>query len=658
MLFRSIQLCRNLYANNNTVVAEIPLNQDKVYLRFDYKEPATASNFFYSLDGFNFLKLGETLITYPVSHRPLYTFNGNKYGLFHFATKALGGFVDVNARTGADPVVVLFKEKYYLFSTWDKPGLRISDDLINWNYVAFPQEVLPLMVSENQTYCAAAAFTDGKWLYFANMLPSKDLNGRMQIMRTQNPVNGPWEKCGDVQQRGDPNLFLDDDGRLYLYSGLRSPIRICELDTKTFTEIPNSNRPVMPATPGIEQMDNGFELGEKELGAEMDTKLFKRKLLSSPCREGSWMTKYQGRYYLQIATPGTTKQWYCDNVLVGDSPAGPFKQADCAPASMKIGGFIGSAGHSGVFQDKHGNWWRMTSMWVGVPGNFTRRLGLFPTGFDQDGRMFTQTTLGDYPQVMPDGARPVDWAKTGNTAQPPNSAGYSLLSYNHAVEASSSALGHEPKLAVDENIRTWWSAQTGDAGEWLQVDLGKPCSVQAVQVNLADEFFHPASGSVEDYHAYTILESLDCVHWNTLVDRSQNQVAAPHDYRSLPAPVTARYIKLVNGHGPQSLKFAVSDLRIFGNAGGEAPTAVKELQCQRHNDDSRFVTVNWKPSGDADGYLLRYGITPEALYQTIQIQGGANGELTFHALMRNQRYYYRLDAFNANGITTGPTAKD
>jgi|GEM_PF-191881 len=94
-----------LMVNNNTRVAEMPLNQDKVYFRFDYKEPATSSDFYYSLDGFNFTKLGNTLITYPVSQRPLFTFNGNKFGLFNFATKSLGGFVDVHAFKMFNPAI-------------------------------------------------------------------------------------------------------------------------------------------------------------------------------------------------------------------------------------------------------------------------------------------------------------------------------------------------------------------------------------------------------------------------------------------------------------------------------------------------------------------------------------------------------------------------
>jgi hypothetical protein len=55
------------------------------------------------------------------------------------------------------------------------------------------------------------------------------------------------------------------------------------------------------------------------------------------------MTKRGGRYYLQYSTPGTVTEWYCDTVMEGASPTGPFRHVPYAPASLKVGGFMGSA---------------------------------------------------------------------------------------------------------------------------------------------------------------------------------------------------------------------------------------------------------------------------------------------------------------------------
>ena len=40
---------------------------------------------------------------------------------------------------------------------------------------------------------------------------------------------------------------------------------------------------------------------------------------------------------------------------------------------------------------------------------------------------------------------------------------------------------------MDENVRTWWKAGEKDAAPWLLLDLGTDCTVNAVQVNFADD---------------------------------------------------------------------------------------------------------------------------------------------------------------------------
>lgn len=51
--------------------------------------------------------------------------------------------------------------------------------------------------------------------------------------------------------------------------------------------------------------------------------------------------------------------------LESDSVNGGFVEQPYNPVSLKVGGFIGGAGHSCVFKDKYENWWQVTSMWVG-----------------------------------------------------------------------------------------------------------------------------------------------------------------------------------------------------------------------------------------------------------------------------------------------------
>lgn len=548
-------------------------------------------------------------------------------------------------RHSADPVIVLFKDRYYLFATDDAPGYRVSDDLLSWTNIAFSPALRPLMSDNNRgTYCAPAVATDGSHVYFIRMDRRKEAK-TVPVMRSADPASGRWQKCGELRRTGDPTLFFDN-GRAWLYHGLGQPTKVFEIDTKSWTEIRGSERQLRPAITNIADFFGGYERGRRELLGEEDAGAWLKKFNMLPCQEAAWMTKRDGRYYLQYATPGTVTEWYCDTVMEGDSATGPFRHVDYAPASLKVGGFMGSAGHSCVFQDRHGNYWRVTTMWVGVHDLFERRLGLFPVGFDAAGRMFTETALGDYPQVMPQGRR-------DTTTSP--LAGWWVQSFGKQCSASSSLTNHAPALAADEDCRTWWSAQTGKAGEWFQLDLGKATRVHAVQVNFAEQDCDSKSVSTGgEPIRYNLFASYDGQQWRNMATRV---APGPHAFIAFTDAQTFRFLKVENLSLPAGGKFALRDLRVFGPGDGQQPTQVAAPQITRHADDDRNATITWTPSPNADGYLVRFGIAPDKLYQTIQLQGGTNAALTTHALNRGVNYAWRLDAFNGSGVAVGVPTK-
>jgi len=184
------------------------------------------------------------------------------------------------------------------------------------------------------------------------------------------------------------------------------------------------------------------------------------------------MLKYEGRYYLQYAAPGTQYRIYGDGIYVGDNPLGPFEYMEDNPFSFKPGGFIGGAGHGHTFQDKYGNYWHVASMTISVRHSFERRLGLFPVAISARNGMYAHTAWSDYPFYIPD--KKVDFNKTDL------SMGWNLLSFRKPISASSSLPGYEPDKANDEQIETWWAAQTGKKGEWLQIDMETPVTVNAM----------------------------------------------------------------------------------------------------------------------------------------------------------------------------------
>lgn len=529
-------------------------------------------------------------------------------------------------RHGADPVVVIFKDRYYLFSTWDLPGYRVSDDLVSWTTIPFtaPAEIV------GKTYTAAAVKPIGDWLYYTEFGKA---NRPVSMYRTQHPDTGAWEKVtGDLPPYADPCLFQDPPtGHLFMYYGLEKPIHGVQLDPATFAEVDGTLRQLMPTfTPGS-KIDNGWEVCTWD-NSEASKGMRSNKSFN-PCREGSWMTYFRGTYYLQYASPGTTVPGYADGLLTGPSPLGPFVYSDYSPISHKDSGFITSAGHSCLFQDKRGQWWRAVTMLVGVFDRFERRIGLFPAGFDADGIPFTLTDR-DLPLSV-DSATYVPWG---------------ILSENKPVTASSEQPDHPARLASDEDVRTWWSARTGDAGEWLQLDLGRDCDVRALQINLAEQDVHDTDAP--DVYRYTLELSSDGTSWQPIADTRDATVPSPHHYVSLNEPRRARYVRLRNLYSPGGGPFSLRDLRVFGTAGGTPPHPVPSLSATR-GADRRTVNLSWTPSPDAQNYLVHYGITEGKWYQHHLVRGKDAHELTLYSLNAAPPYFFRVDALNENGLTPG-----
>jgi hypothetical protein len=498
-----------------------------------------------------------------------------------------------------------------------------------------------------RTYTAAAVIVLDGAMYYTE-LGSQERPA--SLWRTREPDTGRWEKVRELPLYRDPCLFVDPTtGRVYMYHGLENPIRGVELDKTTFAEIAGTDTELMPPVDPKNHIRDGWEVCTWD-NSETSRPMRGNKTFL-PCREGSWMTYWDGHYYLQFASPGTTVPGYSDGLWIGGKPLGPFTPSPHSPISRKDSGFITSAGHSCLFQDRHGNWWRAVTMLIGVNERMERRIGLYPAGFDADGVPCTRTELGDLPITVPDGPRD----QGGDDVY----AGWWALSRGKACTASSSLdpVHFAPDLAADEDIRSWWSAKTGNPGEWLQLDLGVVQTIHAVQVNLAEQDCQKDQAATRsatpDVHRFVVNASADGNSWRRVIDRADSDVASPHTYQQFDPPLQARYLTVQNVFTPCGGKFAVSELRVFGVARGKPPEAVKSLTAKRDAKDRRKVTLTWKPISGATSYLIRYGVEPHKLYQHRLIQSGTAASATLYCLNHDPSYTFAIDALNESGRTTG-----
>ncbi len=528
-------------------------------------------------------------------------------------------------RATADPVIVNYKGDFYLFST-NQWGYWWSSDMLNWKFIS-KKFLRPWNDGVYDELCAPAVGVVGDtMIVFGSTYTSK-----FTLWMSTNPKANEWKPLIDSFEIGgwDPAFFTDDDERLYMYNGSSNtyPLYGIELNRKTFQPI--GTRKEM-------HMLKQWRYGWQRFGEQMDNTFL------DPFMEGAWMTKHNGKYYLQYGAPGTEFSGYADGVAVADNPLGSptgwfIDQSD--PLSIKAGGYVRGAGHGATFQDNNKNWWHVSTTVISVKNTFERRIGIWPAGFDNDDVMWCNTAFGDYPHYLP-----LPQSGEGQGVRP----GWMLLNYNKPVEVSSALGGYVPNNAVDELTKTYWSAATGNKGEWIQTDLGNVSTVNAIQINYADQDAAFLGKQTNIYHQYKMYYSIDNKKWNVLVDKSKNKTDVPHEYVELEKPMQARFIKLENIHMPAG-KFAISGLRVFGNGNGAKPDIVEGFIVLRTEKDKRSAFIKWKPVDNAFAYNIYYGIHPDKLYNCIMVH--SNNEYWMKAMDSQKTYYYTIEAINENGVS-------
>jgi hypothetical protein len=170
--------------------------------------------------------------------------------------------------------------------------------------------------------------------------------------------------------------------------------------------------------------------------------------------------------------------------------------------------------------------------------------------------------------------------------------------------------------------------------------------VYAIQINYND-YQSDMYGKIEGlYHRYLIQGSSDGKTWNTLVDKSNNYKDVPNDYVELVKPEQVRYVRYQHMHVPTPY-LSISDIRVFGKGNGKAPSTVKNLNVERH-DDRRDATVSWDALSGSQGYNVKWGIAPDKLYSSWLVYG--KNKLELKSLNTDQQYYFAVEPFNENGI--------
>ncbi|SOD89377.1 family 43 glycosylhydrolase [Spirosoma fluviale] len=544
----------------------------------------------------------------------------------------------ISYRSGADPVIINHKKEYYLFVTI-QGGWWHSKDMVNWKYVVpdkWPMEDMcaPAALSVRDTlYLFQSTFEQRPIFYSTEPEKGKLKFFNRWLPRLPKDI-GPW----------DPALFHDDDtDKWYMYWGSSNvyPLFGAELDkSRNLTYAGTNPSASYKAMFWLDPYKHGWE----RFGPNHSDPF-------KPFTEGAWMTKHNGKYYLQYGAPGTEYNVYGNGTYVGKDPLGPFEYAPYNPVAYKPGGFATGCGHGNTFQDNFGNYWNTGTTWIGYNWGMERRIVMNPAGFDKDDQMFANTRFGDFPHYLPDKAVP---SQNGMNADE-LFTGWMLLSYRKPAVASSTLRAAPTDTlsadrTTDENPRTFWVAGQNKPGETLTLDLGAERDIRAVQVDYIDykQTIYDSDSTV--YTQFKILTSMDNKKWTVVADLTKepkrDRACA---YVPLDKPARARYVRYEHVYVAGS-HLAINAFRVFGNGLGKAPVTPATLTAKRQKDQ-RNADLSWSKVPGAVGYNIRWGIAPDKLYQNYQFWNDGPNTFELRALNVGVPYYFAIEAFDENGVS-------
>ncbi len=210
----------------------------------------------------------------------------------------------------ADAGVMKYNGKYYLGGVFTDGGLYVSDDLVHWQG---PWQALTMNndwtrgtgAGNDQIHANDLVYLDGEFHFYWSVNYWGNDRHAVHIAHARaDSVLGPYaepDRSAWLDNRIDPMVFRDDDGRLYMYM-----VRFT--DGNTIWGRPMKN-PAEFAGPPVCQFASLPDTWET-----MDNRV----------AEGPWVMKYRGRYYMMYNANHTSTEWgnYQLGVAEADRPLG------------------------------------------------------------------------------------------------------------------------------------------------------------------------------------------------------------------------------------------------------------------------------------------------------------------------------------------------
>jgi hypothetical protein len=365
------------------------------------------------------------------------------------------------------------------------------------------------------------------------------------IYASSSPL-GPFKELGrpklpaELPDTTDPMLFVDDDGRLFFYWGCTETQGIfgIELDRADPTRTIGEAKKLIPFSPDAHPWERVGEFNQQRNAGWV---------------EGSWMIKRQGRYYLTYSAGGTEHRAYAMGAYVGTAPLGPFTSQAHNPIFRTTAGLVTGTAHGAIVKGPADRWWVFYTIAAGVAHGFERRVGMDVVEFDVRGEV-TVPRATSTPQWLPG---------RGPSGAGPADTGWDHLNGGVQTIGSSSAPNLSGRLAVDNDLRTWWQPAAGDASPTLTSRLYAPATIRSVRVAWRDIGLDANRGVLPGPYRYRVELETARGTWRTVLDRAASDDDLLIDYREIEPTIATRARLVVTGW-PKGITPGVAEFTVFG----------------------------------------------------------------------------------------------
>ncbi len=450
------------------------------------------------------------------------------------------GEPQIDYRSISDPSVLYHDGKWYLYPSY---GMAfVSEDFATWKHVRtkpYDMKYSPVVVPFRGRYLMTS---HSHGLYIADS-PLGDFEYLGDFITPS----------GELIRPTDPALFVDDDGRLYLYCfGMRAGSHKRSFITGTFGVELDPDNPRKFLT----ELKCLFEYDPSHVWER-----FGEKRQDNLCGwiEGQWMYKKNGRYYLVYATSGTEYTNYCMAAYYSDEgPLDGFVIQKNNPIIESKSKLVSGAGHGCVVDGPNGTIWAFYTISVACVHIYERLIGMDEIAIDENGELYAPHGVTDTPQYAPG---------VCGTSVVSNATGLYPLTVRQRgqVVASSAAPGRNGFYALDESLLTYWQPADGDECPTLTVGLQAPYHVQAARILWRDIGLDYENGVVPGAYRYTLegRPDADRDEWVTLIDARESAPETNVTYETF-EPVSVEAVRLKVYGWPEGIRPAVMDFTVFG----------------------------------------------------------------------------------------------